>query len=97
MTWAQSTKIRERLADVDYEVAKLQNKITSLQENIKQRQKDKIFCTDNKLPWALVAQLGLEQAELQIHIYEAEIAKFINEIKFLRLELQEIQEKNITQ
>lgn len=81
----QAQKYRERIVDVDYEIAKLDNKILGLQENIKGRLKMKEENEKYKIEWKKEYQLGLEQAELQIAVYEAEKAKLINEVKFLRL------------
>ena len=86
----QAQKHRERIADVDYEIAKLDNKILGLQEGVKNRLKMKEENEKHKFPWRHEYQLGLEQTELQIAIHEAEKAKFINELKFLRLMLQEL-------
>ena len=88
-------KYRERLADVEYEVAKETNKIINLQLSLEDRIKQKESTLQNKFKWEFVYQLGLEQTELEIKIREATINKLVNEIKFLRLELQE-EEENLT-
>jgi hypothetical protein len=80
-------KLRERLADVEYEVAKEKNKIISLKEQVESRLKQKEEIEKYKFKWENTYQLGLEQTELEIAIREATIAKLVNEIKFLRLDL----------
>lgn len=85
----QAQKYRERIVDVDYEIAKLDNKILGLHDNIKGRLKMKEENEKYKIEWKKEYQMGLEQAELQIAIYDAEKAKLINEVKFLRLILQD--------
>jgi hypothetical protein len=67
--------------------------MTFLQENLEVRQKQKMESDKHGWKWELSYQLGLEQTELAIQIEEAEIAKLINEIKFLRLMIQEKKEK----
>ena len=86
----QIQKHRERIAEVEYEVAKLEIKILGMKDNIAGRLKMKEENEKHKFPWRPEYQLGVEQAELQIAIYEAEKAKFINEIKFLRLMLEDL-------
>ena len=86
----QIQKQRERIADVDYEIAKLENKILGMKDIIQNRLKLKEEVLKYKQEWRNEYQLGLEQSELQIDIYEAEKAKLINEAKFLRLILQEL-------
>ena len=95
MSFVKISNYRNRIADVEYEINKEQNKIFSLEDNLKQRHKDKEFTLQNKIKWLPTFQLGIEQAELQIKIHEAIKDKLINELKFLRLELQEaLDEKN---
>lgn len=86
----QVQKHRERIAEVEYEIAKLDIKILGMEDAVKNRLKMKEENEKHKFPWRHEYQLGLEQSELQIAIYEAEKAKFINELKFLRLILQEL-------
>lgn len=88
---------RERIATVDYEIAKLHNKILSLEEMVEDKLKSKEEMKKHNFPWTLVNQLGLEQAELQIKIHQAEMDKHINEVKFLRLELQDFLDKKSQQ
>ena len=86
----QVVKYRERIAEVDYEIAKKDIQIISMKDNIKTRLKMKEDNEKYKVPWRPEYQLGLEQAELAINIFEAEKAKLINEVKFLRLILEEL-------
>ena len=86
-------KFRERIADVEYEISKEQNKILGLEDILQDRIKQKEENTKQKFPWTYTNQLGLEQTELQIKIHEATMNKLVNEIKYLRLELQELLDK----
>lgn len=86
----QAVKYRERIAEVDYEIAKKEIQILSMKENINSRLRMKAENEKYKVPWRPEYQLGLEQAELAINIFEAEKAKLINELKFLRLILEEL-------
>ncbi len=67
--------LRERIADLDYEIAKEEIRILSRQESLESTN---------------MSQRILENIELDIKIHEAIMAKHINEVKFLRLELQNI-------
>jgi len=89
----QLQRLRERLADVEYEIAKENNKILGFQEGVKSRLKQKEETEKHKFKWELTYQLGLEQTELEIAIREAVRAKLINEVKFLRLEIDELASK----
>ena len=89
MSRIQLRNHRERIAAVDYEIAKLRIKIESLEDTVKDILKKKEETLKHKFKWSHLNQLGVEQAELQIKIHEAEMNKFINEVKFLRLELEE--------
>ena len=86
-------KLRERLTTVSHEINKLEDKILFLSENNDIRLKQKESSVKHGWKWENVYQLGLEQTELQIKIHEAEIAKLVNEVKFLRMDIQEKKEK----
>lgn len=90
MSRPQVLKYRERIASVEYEIAKERIKKQSMEEFLEQRIVDKKRTLENKFKWETVYQLGLEQTELQIHIHEAHLNKLINELSFLRLELEEL-------
>jgi hypothetical protein len=83
----QKQKLRERLVDVEYEIAKEKLKILSLHEQVASRLKQKEETASHKFQWQNIYQLGLEQAECEIVIREAVMAKLINETKFLRLDI----------
>lgn len=89
----QVQKLRERLADVNYEIEKETNKIHFLQEQVQSRLKQKEESEKYKFKWENTYQLGLEQTELEVAIREAVKAKLINEVKFLRLEIDELASK----
>jgi len=84
----QLKNLRERLADVEYEIAKENNKIHFLKDQLLSREKQKEDMAKYNLKWENTYQLGLEQTELEIKIREAVINKFSNEIKFLRLDIE---------
>lgn len=86
-------KHRERLTEVIHLVNKEDDKIIFLVENLEQRVKNKEFCEQHKLKWEHVYQMGMEQTEQELKIREATRDKLINEIKFLRLIIQEMKEK----
>jgi len=83
----QLQRYRDRLADVNYEIEKETNKILFLQEQVQSRLKQKEEMEKHKFKWENTYQLGLEQTELEIAIREAVRNKLINEIKFLRLDI----------
>jgi hypothetical protein len=86
----QLQKLRERLADVNYEIEKETNKILFLQEQVQSRLQQKEEMAKHKFKWENTYQLGLEQTELEIVIREAVKNKLINEIKFLRLDIDSL-------
>ena len=85
---------RERLADVNYEIAKEQNKKITQQEILKERLEGKAFNEQHNLRWDPYAQFTLEQIELEIAISDAVIAKLVNEVKYLRVSLAALYEKS---
>lgn len=93
MSRPQVLKYRERIAAVEYEIAKERIKKQSMEENLEQRLVDKKRTLDNKWEWKLLYQLGLEQTEHQIKIHEALLNKLLNELSFLRAELAELLEE----
>jgi hypothetical protein len=89
-------RLKERIAEVEYEIQKEQIKIWSYEEDIKGRLKfkDQVFSSEGKMgKWTAVNQMGLEQLELAIKIRQATVDRYVNEIKFCRLEIQEYLEE----
>ena len=86
-------KLRERITTVKYEIAQEEDKITFLQEMLESRLKTKEQSLTNNWKWENIYQMGLEQTELEIKICEAKREKLINEIKFLRIEVEDKKQK----
>lgn len=85
----QVQKMRDRVADVNYEIEKLNNRLLFLAEGATHRTKDKEYNLSHNIPWLPLYQMGLEQTELEIVVVEAMKVKLVNEIKFLRLMIEE--------